>query len=510
MESVENFIQDSRRFLGFAALTSLSISALLLANYYCISADGVDYIDAAKDLYAGDLKAALSSVYPPGFPSLIAFFYALVHDWEWAGQSVSILSGVLLLFPLYGLLNGIYGKPAAAVGCLLAAVNPFLARYAVHVRSESLFFFLAVLALYVFHRGMERRRTLDFFWGGLIAGFAFLVRPEALGFAIIVPGVLFVLRWARKQRDFFSTAQASAVTLVGFALFAAPYVIYLSADTGEWGAVSRKAGITLRVSLNDAGLLDDEIAGEFPTGKSMSVPVFIKNHPWIYAKKVLIDLALSVRVYFEALHYPYVPFLLLGLVAVFRERPWERKDFLLLVYVLFFMVGFAAIYVNRRYSVQLVAVSMGWAALGVLWSRDWIKARLSEGMAGAALVLFGATFLVTTLPKTLQPVAPEKAYLKDAGGYIRQRHGAQPLSVMLIDDRISFYAGAKAVRLRHLSEAEVVAQVRERKADFLAVDPRTMRRRYPSLFQSPEQFGLRFEKEFTGPQRDRLVVYKLS
>src|SRR5262245_39871827 len=498
------------RWFGIVVLASLLISAFLFWNTYCISPDGVDYVDAAKSLYAGDLKAALSSVYPPGYPALIALFHSFVRDWEWAGQLVSVLAGVFLLFPLYGLLNKIYGKPAAVVGCLLAAVNPFLARYAVHVRTESLFFFLAVFSLYIFHGGMERRKTADFFFGGVVAGFAFLVRPEALGFVIIVPGVVLFLWWVKKCWSFMWAAQASAALLVGFALFAIPYVVYLSAETGEWGAVSRKAGITLRVGLSDAGLLDADIAREFPTGKSMSVPEFIKKHPWVYVKKVLSDMVSSVGVYFEALHYPYVPFLLLGLIAAFRERPWERKDFFLLVYLIFFMLGFAAIYVNRRYSVQLVAVSMGWTALGILWSWNWLKTKLSEGAARTAVALLGLALLAGTLPKTLKPIAQEKVYLKEAGWYIRQRHGPQPLNIMLFEDRISFYADAKAVPLRHLSEAEVLALLRNRRGDFLAVDSRTLQRRFPALIHSAEQYGLPFEKEFVGPERDRLVVYKLS
>jgi 4-amino-4-deoxy-L-arabinose transferase-like glycosyltransferase len=501
---------DRNRCLGLALLASASISLFLLWNYHCISVDGVRYIEAAKNFYAGHLEAGLSSVYPPGYPLLIALFYNFLHDWERAGQMISLISRLLLLLPLYGLLRAMYDRSVAALGCLLAAVSPFLAMYSVHVRTESLFFFLAVLALYILHRGMERHGTMDFFAGGLVSGFAYLVRPEALGFVVIVPAALALQRWTKDRWDWASIGGASAVLALGFALFATPYVVYLGSDTGQWGTVSRKAGVTLRVSLEQAGLLNAAIAEEFPAGESMSLPAFIKTHPWVYTNKVLYDFARSVPAYAEALHYSYVPFLLLGLAAVFRADLRRRKDILLLVYLFFFTLGFAAIYANRRYSVQLVPISMGWTAAGILWSWDWVRKRWSENSARIALMIVGAAFFVVTLPKTLKPVAKEKAHFKETGWYVRQRHGPGPLSMIVFDDRIAYYADAQAIFFGNFKlESDLAGELRRRSADFLIAEPRKLQRNYPRIFQSPESYGLRFEKEFVGPRRDRLVVYKL-
>lgn len=506
-----NSVLNRNGCLALALLTSSSISLFLLWNYYCISVDGVRYIEAAKDFYALDLRAGLSSVYPPGYPGLIALFYNLFHDWERAGQMISLVSRVLLLLPLYGLLRAMYDPSVAALGCLLAALSPFLAMYSVHVRTESLFFFLAVVALYIFHRGMERQRTRDFLAGGLVAGFAYLVRPEALGFLVIVPAVLVLQRWSRDRWSWTSIGSAGVALALGFALFAAPYVVYLGSDTGQWGTVSRKAGVTLRVSLEQAGLLDAATAEEFPSGESMSLPAFVKAHPWIYTKKVLYDLARSVVAYAEALHYSYVPFLLVGLGAVFRQRLWERKDLLLLVYLCFFTLGFAAIYANRRYSVQLVPISLGWTAAGMLWSWNWASRKWSENSARIALMIVGAAFFAVTLPKTLKPVAKEKAHFKETASYIRQRHGPGSLNVIVFDDRIAYYAGAQAILFGDFkSESDLAEGLRQRRADFLVVEPKTLEAQYPRIFQSPESYGLRFEKEFVGPRRDRLVVYKVT
>jgi len=503
-------IHTGDRFFGLAVLATLSVRLFLLWNYYCISTDGVSYVHAAKDLYAGDLHAALSSVYPPGYPALIAVFYSFLRDWESAGQMISLIAGVGLLFPLYALLRSIYGTSVARIGCILAAINPYLALYSVHVRAESVFIFLSVLALSVFHRGLERRRVSDFLSGGLIAGFAYLVKPEAIGFVILIPSVLFILWWTRREWKFAYVARASAGLLTGFALFAMPYIVYLSDATGQWGTLSRKAGVTLAVSLRESGLLDDDILTDFPTRESMSLPEFVADHPWVYAKKVFIELTFLVPTYFEALYYSYAPFLLIGLFGFFRARPWERKDFLLFVYLIFFSLAFTAIYLNRRYLVQVVPISMGWTAAGVVWCWNWATRNWSQRSTRAVVLTLTAVFLAVTLPKTLKPVSQEKKYLKDAGRYIRQLYGPGHLSIMGSDGRIAFYAEADQVRMTKLSESDVIAQLRERKVAFLAAETVWLKKRYPMLLNSAGTYGFRLVKEFVGKNRNRLVVYRRS
>lgn len=181
-----------------AIFVAVAVRFYLLGQYYCISSDSLRYIEAAQDFYSGDIVAGLGSVYPPGYPGLIAAVYPLVGNWELSGQIISIACGVLLLFPLYALCNDLYGHRVALVACFLATLSPYPARYAVHVRTESPFLLLSTLALLLFYRGMAQGMNRGFFYGGLVAGFAYLVRPESIGFLLIVPAVL-GLTWSIKR-----------------------------------------------------------------------------------------------------------------------------------------------------------------------------------------------------------------------------------------------------------------------------------------------------------------------
>jgi hypothetical protein len=119
-------------------------------------------------------------------------------------------------------------------------------------------------------------------------------------------------------------------------------------------------------------------------------------------------------------------------------------------------------------------------------------------------------FLAGTLPKTLKPVAREKAYLKEAAHYLRERRGAAGFPILVVDQRIAFYADARGIPLHRMSESDLVVHLRQQRAKFLAAEPRWLRLRYPAVLKAPEAYGLRFEKEFVGSRGDRLFVYRVT
>ena len=65
----------AQRWLIGALVVAATIRGYLLWQYYCISSDGVLYIRAAQDFFAGNVSAGLQSVYPPGYPLLISTIY---------------------------------------------------------------------------------------------------------------------------------------------------------------------------------------------------------------------------------------------------------------------------------------------------------------------------------------------------------------------------------------------------------------------------------------------------
>jgi hypothetical protein len=283
----------------------------------------------------------------------------------------------------------------------------------------------------------------------------------------------------------------------------------LSWASGQWGSVSKKAGVTFQIAMMKSGLLENEDSRTLGDLESMTLLQFVTRHPVLYAKKVLLDIFPSIGIYFEALHYAYVPFLLIGLFVILREKFWLRKDFLLLWFFVFYLFGFALIFVRRRYSIQLVAVSLPWTALGLLWCwtslRQMVSLRTFRIIAATVVVIF----LAGTLPKTLKPISPEKAYVRDAGHYLKKLGGPGEMNVLVFDDRITFYGDANAILLSGLDEAKLLDQIRRRGASYLATEIKPWQERFPKIARDPAGYGLVIDKEFHSSNKDRLIIFKV-
>jgi 4-amino-4-deoxy-L-arabinose transferase-like glycosyltransferase len=488
-----------------------AVRGYLLWQYYCITWDGVEYIRAAKKFFTGNVSAGLQSVYPPGYPLLIAAAHPLIGDWELAGQCVSIVCGILLLLPLYWIFNQMFDGKIALLACYLAAINPFLALYSVHVRSESPYLLLSATAFYLLFIAIERRAMARFFAAGLIAGYAFLIRPEAIGFLLIVPGVLLLRWWCWREQSGVALLQPVGALTAGFVIFALPYIAYLSVDTGRVGAISRKAGVTLAINLQESGLLDAEGHGRESDVSEFVFTDYVLRNPLSYLKKVTSDLPAAVWTFFQALYYSYLPFLLLGLFVALRKDFFHRSHLLLAGFVLFYVFGFALILVKRRYALQAVPLSLAWVALGMVCLWDWLRARLSFQTAKLTLALIALLFVASTLARTLKPVSREKAFVRQAGWYLKERNLNGDLAVAAFDERPAFYAAARSILLSpQMDPGNLSGFLRDQKADYFAAESKTFAKFLPAVSRQPESYGLVLEEQFVGTRNDRMLVFKVN
>jgi 4-amino-4-deoxy-L-arabinose transferase-like glycosyltransferase len=493
------------RFAGLAGALALAagVRLYLLLQDYCISSDGVRYIDAARAFFAGDWAAGLASWYPPGYPLMIAALFPLTGDWEVAGRVWALICGVALILPLYGLLRAAGGERVALAACALAAIGPYLARYSVDVRTESPFLFFTTASLFLVQRGSASGGWRCFLAAGASAGFAYLLRPEAAGLlAVAALGLAF--EWRRQRLGSGAAAASLLAFSLGFMLFAAPYVWHLSREAGTL-TISRKAGLTFYISLQEAGFLKDSL----PPPSSSSPIDYARENPWTFAVRTAYELVRALGAFAEALHYAFLPFLLWGLIASFGT-PWqERRDWWIVFFFVFYVLSFAVIYANRRYLLQVVPVSLLWAAEGLERSRRYLSARLEPAWSRRAFAAVVLLVSLLTLPKALKPVGGDKMHVREAGLYLQSRRAIAPLRLLALDNRLAFYADASLSPLEDLETAELIRRLEAGEADYLAADAEALGRRYPEIARAPEAFGLVAEKEF-GSGHARVVVFRVA
>ena len=426
---------------------------------------------------------------------MIASVYPLVGDWELAGQFWPLMLGALILFPLFGLLRRIYGLRVAHMALLFYSVSPYLARLSLEVRSELPYTFFLVVSLYFLQRGLENEKWLSLFSFGIASALAYLVRPEGVGVIVIGASYLFYRGWGEGHwtRSWLKTG----VLLLGFLLFASPYILYLRSDTGNW-VISRKAAFI--VSLGLARYDPDAEHISVKESDQVSIVRLIASQPLSYSKKVFIDAFRSLGFYFEALHYSYLPFLLIGWFFYFRERFWANQQFLLLAIVVFYLSAFSLLYVTRRYGIPLVPISLGWVGVGFLAVKEYSSSRWKRiGLLFTGVILF--CFVIGTLPKTLQPIGKDKFYLREAGIYLKGKSGGP--TIVTTNGRVAFYAeGQNRILLRKSDELSGFLSAAE--GDYLAVDKKT----YMEAESSLRQHGWSFDREFSGGDRESLFVLR--
>jgi len=493
-DGLSNLFPDTVFLIGSIALGT-AVRLYLFANYYTINNDGVLYIQSARDFWSGNWVAGLDSFYPPLFPLMIAGAFPITDEWELAGQFWPLTLGVLIMLPFYGLLRRLYGTKAALVALFCYAVSPNLARLSIHVRSEIPYIFFLVLALYLLQRAMDRETPWFFILPGITSALAYLVRPEGIGLFLV--GTFYLLHRGWKQGIFKGSWLQLGTLILGFVLFSAPFVLYLKWDTGNW-VLSRKAVNIIIVALADYDPSIEPVKSGY--ADHTSTVALIASRPVLYLKKVFIDSFRSLLVFFEALHYSYLPFLVLGCFFCLRGRFWERDDFLLFAMIAFYLAAFALFYVNRRYAVPLVPLALGWVGVGYLAFYDYACKkwqRKGPVIIGVVVILF----LIVTLPWTLKAIGHDKFHLRQAGAYLKEIPGNP--RILTTNGRVAFYArGQNHVRINGLDDGADLTLTQDR--DYLALDGVVFDKTKHALMTQ----GWILAQEFSTGGKDKLIILR--
>lgn len=184
-----------------------------------VTVDGTEYIRYAEALAAG---RPFGSIFPPGYPLLIAFVRLVLADRVLAAALVSLVCGALLPLPVWWLARRALGGRWAPVPALAVALHPELSRFSAIGMSESAYF----LALY---GGLALAAAARALPAGLALGAAFAIRPEAL----VPAGALAVGAGARALRGRL-TPRTWALGAGGFLALAVPCWMWFNATLGEW------------------------------------------------------------------------------------------------------------------------------------------------------------------------------------------------------------------------------------------------------------------------------------
>ena len=436
----------------------------------------------------------------PGYPFLPAVVSLLTGDAAVASTLLYAVFGTLLVLPVYGLARELYDRRVAGWAALIVGLLPaFIVAIPVWgSMTEPPYLFLVAGALYLTLRALQGGRGWNYGLAGLALGLAYLIRPEAIWYFIILGFLLVVVPWIVRRRS-WGWLGSLALYGAGFLVSFAPYAYYTYLHTGAW-LVSEKVGVTfahaLYLAKNDGVGADRLLWGLDSTGTRVlfysdesyhmqtGMVQMIQDDPWGFLKHLYRNVRTLSEKLFTLQLFPafLVPLTVLGL---FRA-PWDRvrlRGEILLLAALLPPLTFLVFFVLERYYIPLLIPLGIWAGKGLDELGDWLaetwhQARgraLSDranGLARGALVALAALTLVALQPRGLVEASRVRSFRpehKTVGLWLRD-HTPADARIMARYPAIAYHANRPWVPSPHAELDQVIRYMQAQKADYWVID----------------------------------------
>lgn len=487
---------DGRWLLLIAACALVIRLVWMWLHGAVIENEGAAYARLAENLlagrgYIGDLGGR-DTLFPPLYPMAIALASGLAGNAELAARLLSCVSGVLVIWPVYGITRYLGGRSAALIAATLAAGSGVLVALSGSAYSESIYFLLLLSGIYFSCRVLAGGSLRDATAAGVFFGCAYLVRPEALAYACLA--VAFVGGHAfATRRPWRQTAARIGALGASVVLLAAPYVAWLSLNSGyfRWegkslinGIVSD--GISRGMTYQEAarGLGPNlERLGPYLTGDQFAIAAPNGTGPGLIS--VILTDTLPRLVEFardfaspSAAGGPALTLLaMVGLlVSLLDKRNRAQKLFYAATGAAYVVILLSLAYRWDRFLFPLTLLALPWAAIGISGVANLLVRQLARSaraaprrwpaFASVATVAVAALSILSFgyaggAGEFTQSTAQD---LKSAGLWLRDR---QPTTVMGMGSVVSYYAGATEVYLPWAQEDTALRYIHAVQPDFI-------------------------------------------
>ncbi len=520
-----------RWILLFLVLGAAALRLALLALPRLVRWDEPIYLWLGRSLWTGEgftSPAGHAELHhAPLQPILLGATYVLTGDPELAGEVWLVLWGALLPLAVFALarrLSRALGRPddgGALLAAALAAVVPGLSSAVLFWGTlvEPLFCLLVATAAWLAGLAADRDRPLLYGAAGLAAGAAYLTRPEGVVWLAAL-AAWWLLAWAldgrlRRARELPSPAGSGSrlgelatgsrlgvlgigsrlgTAVAGFALAAAPYVLYLHQHAGQWmltGKVSITYEIGAAVEKGDPVLYDqvtgtvDPATGDTRWASSgqggKGLLDRLRDDPAAFLGRLGRNLLHLVR---SSLTSPlFSAALLLPVAWAWLALPWSRRrvrEEALLAAAALPVASFLTFHVQQRFFAPALPALLAWTGVALWTLRDRLaavpggrahgQAARSRRWLAAALLLPLAGYLGWAHGRVIERGVASLDLAHAAAGRWLREHSPPGARIMSRDLAISLYAERGYVGSPRLPWEPFLEFGRRRGATHLVVD----------------------------------------
>lgn len=468
MQSIDSVFQrgETWKMLLLILAFASGLRLFLLISPEVIHNDGIEYLNHAKKIVSGDWSGGRV---PPLYPALIAFFYSLMGNYELAGILVSAVFGSLIIFPVFYLGRELFNDKIGVLSALLASVHPFLFISSGSVLTESTYrFFLTVSVLFGW-KAFSKCVFFDILLFSLFTTFAYLTKPEAIGILLVFSLWALWIHPPGGKRGWKKRAGIALIALFGFLIFASPYLIKVRMETGKWG-ISQKVVISIGSFSEEEGVPSiDEIRRR----REFSL-ISLLTDPLTAFGKAVRGMVTSLYKFQQVFNPLLFLFAFLGWVFLLRKKngfSLKGNLFVFMHLVFFFGLVFPFFWITRRYTSQMIALSIPWAAAGCLGFLEYFAQQFKKENVRKNIPVFFLILLVIGLFAQGRMIHGREHRLvqREVGWWMKENldQGAKMMSRM---PQEAFYAELPWVRMPQAGYEEILGEARGKGIQYLVID----------------------------------------
>jgi 4-amino-4-deoxy-L-arabinose transferase-like glycosyltransferase len=466
--------------------------------------DSTIYVSAAKKILEGKLAEITIA---PLYPMLIAASHFIACDFVLAGTLVSIIFGIFLVIPVFCLGKEMYGARIGIIAALLATVQPYLFKYSGSVLTESTYYFLVAAMMAAAFKCNISGKFYYAILFGILTGFGYLVRPEAIGFLIVFCFWVFLVNPINGKR---TLAQRTIIVfLVGFCFIAvaSPYLVMLKSELGRW-ELSKK--ISMTVGIGEGEEATEVLPGEAFKKRQITIRSLLKN-PVPFVKASVIGV-------FQALYkfqQSFGPLLFLLAVWGFTRRkgvfrPWKQNLFVLSFALFFYCFVFPMFKISPRYTSHMIPLALPWASYGFIAITEAIHFRGKvRKLSGRTICIILCLVMVGLLVQgTVQRKREHRTIQREAGLWLKHNvpRGEKLMSRTVQE---AFYADMELILMPENDFDRMINVAHSGSVRYIVIDEKT-KMHIPNFSQKTEQLGLILIHSWTQGRRTILLFERTA
>ena len=429
-------------------LATLLVRFIVLQRVFIVSRDAMGFLQMAQAFAAGDVGSMLAHPQHPFYPFLVVCARLGIGDWITAGQAVSLVMGVLGVIPLYLLTREAFSQGVALIAGMLFAFSCSAVPQSVDILTEPTYVTLCLGALYLGWRAATRASIASAALMALVAGLAYLTRPEGGGVFLIGVGAILVGLLGCRRSRVSDRVVSLLLAVVIFAVTIGPYLVVLRTQTGDWRLTKKKK---LHEFFDADRLRQEELRGTEHERNPLLPPAEVQPSRKEVAKYKLRRAAQaayqSFRELGESAHWLVLALAIWGVIRAKTRRrgEWVFAAAVILYIAVVFMAARLTGYVARRHMELVAVLILPWAGRGIIELARFAGARCADPAAcrrrqEIAWRAILAGVLVVVSFKTFLPCGEDKAGFATAGRRILDTFGPGKRLAHFSDGRIALYA----------------------------------------------------------------------